>query len=185
MRPKFAWVLAALLAFALTFAAAAQDGPTPNPDDDNACDEGGSLEGKCDWPTDEEDAWAWTCGWYIAQFENGAIVLSEVPEWCNYGAAPATLCYNSSAPGQRDFSLIGALNSEGNAGGYETYDGICAGPVVQADTIVLATSESGAITKCVNLNPAFNFAVNLRSALGYGTAPTNWWGCAAQLATRQ
>lgn len=41
---------------------------------DNACNEGGSMAGKCD--TD----WEWTCGWYLARYE--AAVFAGVPSTC-------------------------------------------------------------------------------------------------------
>ncbi|MCU0464521.1 MAG: hypothetical protein MUF38_08105 [Anaerolineae bacterium] len=48
----------------------------------NACYTGGSLEGKCDWPTEAETEWAWTCGWYIIRAE--ANPTSYVPATCNF-----------------------------------------------------------------------------------------------------
>jgi hypothetical protein len=53
----------------------------------NACNEGGSMEGKCNIDFDEngtvddyEILWAWTCGWYIARYDAG--IFAEVPSYC-------------------------------------------------------------------------------------------------------
>lgn len=78
----------AILAIALVmvvFSAAAQadngkpNDPAVNPDA-NACYTGGSLAGKCDWPTEAEDEWAWNCGWYVIRAEAG--ILNSIPETC-------------------------------------------------------------------------------------------------------
>jgi hypothetical protein len=55
--------------------------------DANACNEGGSMAGKCnvdfDGDGEVEDfeiAWAWTCGWYMARYNAG--IFAEVPSFC-------------------------------------------------------------------------------------------------------
>lgn len=64
------------------------DDAAPGSAADNACNVGGSLEGKCDWPTEAERVWAWTCGWYIARAERAVIGDSDVPAWCFYRVVP-------------------------------------------------------------------------------------------------
>jgi hypothetical protein len=49
---------------------------------ENACYAGGAWEGKCDWPTDAEDDWAWTCGWYYARLIDGRITSDQYPADC-------------------------------------------------------------------------------------------------------
>lgn len=44
---------------------------------DNACDAGGSMEGKC--TTD----WHWICGWYVARYERAELTLEQVPVDCS------------------------------------------------------------------------------------------------------
>jgi hypothetical protein len=64
----------------------AQDATEIDPEA-NACNEGGSMEGKCNIDFDEngtvddyEILWAWTCGWYIARYDAG--IFAEVPSYC-------------------------------------------------------------------------------------------------------
>lgn len=46
------------------------------PAEDNACNPGGSMEGKC------ISDWHWTCGWYLARYERGEYTVLEVPQDC-------------------------------------------------------------------------------------------------------
>jgi hypothetical protein len=59
----------------------AQSEPAEDPKE-NACYAGGAWEGKCDWPTDAEDEWAWTCGWHYARLIDGRISADQYPEAC-------------------------------------------------------------------------------------------------------
>lgn len=59
------------------------------PEDANACNEGGSMEGKCnvDFNGDGEISefevtWAWTCGWYMARYDAGIFSRNQVPVFC-------------------------------------------------------------------------------------------------------
>jgi hypothetical protein len=45
--------------------------------EDNECYDGGTMAGKCD--TD----WAWTCGWYLARFNQGIFTREQVPLTCH------------------------------------------------------------------------------------------------------
>ncbi|MCL4875234.1 MAG: hypothetical protein KJ064_01175 [Anaerolineae bacterium] len=69
---------------------------------DNACNEGGSMTGKC--TTD----WHWTCGWYLARYDAG--VFKSVPAACQIlldvrpprpeaasSSVTTTACFNSVA----------------------------------------------------------------------------------------
>jgi len=51
------------------------EGDPNNPDDDNACLPGGSLDGKC--PTNSN--WHWNCGWYLIRVERGELSAQSVP----------------------------------------------------------------------------------------------------------
>lgn len=62
---------------------------------ENICYTGGLWEGKCDWPTDAEDEWAWTCGYYYAAAFRGAIPREQLPSWCGTLTAEVGLCLNS------------------------------------------------------------------------------------------
>jgi hypothetical protein len=84
-------VLVALLSVAsLTVA---QSTPAEDPKD-NACYAGGAWEGKCDWPTDAEDEWAWNCGWYYARIIDGRIGAAQYPADC--GEQVSITCYENT-----------------------------------------------------------------------------------------
>jgi hypothetical protein len=77
-------VLFCVMMLSISVAAAQTDNGQPNDPavnpDANACYTGGSLAGKCDWPTEAEDEWAWDCGWYIIRAEAG--IFDSIPETC-------------------------------------------------------------------------------------------------------
>jgi hypothetical protein len=178
-----------LMLGALATAAGAQDDTPAESPEDNACYADGSLEGKCDWPTDAEDAWAWTCGWYIARYEIGEFAYSQIPVWCNYfigvadggddGEDPVRECYDSVLPQFNDFELTEPLNTLENALGYSSTDGSCSGDVLQVrETIVTADGYSEALETCgVVTNNDFAQVIHLATGFGYNT-PDNWWACA-------
>ena len=175
MRMRAAWILALLcLLLGLTLVSAAQDGASGLPED-NACNRGGSLEGKCDWPTDAEDEWAWDCGWYIARVDTGEFTTDDVPDWCNYFAAPQVVCYDSGFPGQLDFTLSAPLNTAANASGFASVDGSCSGGVIETETIVTAASAPDATTECIALLGGTYTGVQMTS-LGYNS-PSSWYAC--------
>ncbi|GEM_PF-1970401 len=73
--------LVLLLSFILVGVVNAQD-ETEDPHE-NACYTGGDLEGKCSaFETEEEDEWAWNCGYYYASYVSGKISLEQAPETC-------------------------------------------------------------------------------------------------------
>jgi hypothetical protein len=175
MRIRTAWILALLcLLSGLTLISAAQEHASGSPED-NACNAGGSLEGKCDWPTDAEDDWAWDCGWYIARVDTGEFTINDVPEWCNYFAAPQVVCYDSASLGQLDFMLSAPLNTVENVSGFASVDGSCSGPVVKRETIVSAANASAANVACTSLLGGTYTGVQMTS-LGYST-PSSWYAC--------
>lgn len=76
-------ILISFLAASVTFA---QEIPPPSEQTyvHNACLEGGFFEGKCDFPTEAEDEWAWACGFYYAMYVRGEITLAQAPDWCKF-----------------------------------------------------------------------------------------------------
>jgi hypothetical protein len=98
---------------------------------DNACYDGGSMEGKCNLGTEDETRWAWTCGWYIARVDAGVWGESSVPEWCNYvinvsvpHPVPVSDCFASLVQWE-DIRLVGPLNTLNNVELYLSRDGSC------------------------------------------------------------
>jgi hypothetical protein len=77
------FVLVAALSVASVTLAQSEPAETPA---ENACYAGGAWDGKCDWPTEAEDNWAWTCGWYYARVIDGRISAAEAPETCKFVA---------------------------------------------------------------------------------------------------
>lgn len=120
-----------MVLFALTLASTAQDENTVESPDENACYAGGSLEGQCDWPTDAEDEWAWTCGWYIARAERGIISESSVPNWCNYFTT--AICYGGGE--FSDVKMIGLPDRANNAIVHSTFDGTCSDPAFSVTVV--------------------------------------------------
>jgi hypothetical protein len=88
---RFTLLLIAIIALlSISALAIAEETPVEDPGE-NACYTGGDLEGKCDWPTYEEDEWAWACGYYYAALLSVRITESEFPEWCEPLLAKANL----------------------------------------------------------------------------------------------
>lgn len=172
---RAAWILALMcLLFGSTLFSAAQENLSGSPED-NACFTGGSLDGKCDWPTDAEDEWAWECGWYIARVDTGEFTVNDVPPWCNYFTAPQVVCYSSASPGQLDFTLSAPLNTVANTSGFATFDGSCSGSIIIKETIVSASNAQGASAKCVSLLGGTYTGIQI-TTLGYNT-PSSWYAC--------
>jgi hypothetical protein len=114
VRLKYFAVLFAIVVLS-ALAAAADDTITETPNDPavnvhaNACYTGGSMEAKCDWPTEEETEWAWTCGWYVIRVEAGMFPVSALPAFClalfatvDAGACAVDDVYEND-PGQEGF----------------------------------------------------------------------------------
>jgi hypothetical protein len=109
------------------------------PDDANACNEGGSMEGKCNIDfngdgevSDYEVTWAWTCGWYMIRYDAGVFARNQVPVFCSSllpaevvdggsggeDAEPA-YCYEDPIPGEY---WIFPANPDGTPGTVEPID---------------------------------------------------------------
>jgi hypothetical protein len=170
-------LLMALLA--LTLASAAQDENTGESPEDNACYAGGSLDGKCDWPTDAEDEWAWTCGWYIARVESGVIPEHDIPKGCSYSTV--SVCYDSSEPSLPDLQIIGPPDRLNNAQFHMTFDGSCTQAfftftVVSVPQVVndfdLVVEKCAALIGHQEVVPMPLGVVSL-----YHGLPADYWGC--------
>lgn len=147
---------------------------------DNACYEGGSLAGKCDWPTEAENEWAWTCGWYIARAEQGVIAPGEVPSWCGYHPLTAptvniiTGCIQGRNAGTKDHQFIGPLDTLNNLQKYDSEGGICQTPVSSL-TVVYAPDSGAALPICETVLGTSIFAT-ISMSLAYH-APVEWFMC--------
>jgi hypothetical protein len=132
-------LLVLVLCIVFTGAVFAQDEGAAEDPKENACYTGGDLEGKCDWPTDAEDEWAWECGYYYAGFMSGK--FNETPEWCDIlfaeveeGVAPVNLCITVDSGAGRDALLFhevkvtGYANQPGNSTLYSFYTRVVADP---------------------------------------------------------
>lgn len=136
----FALVLTLL---SMTVLTAAQDEPVTNEDPtENACYEGGLLEGKCDWPTDAEDEWAWNCGWHLASVLSRRSTVDQFPADCGFFTelyACAVMLVPDELVGEidlegftgLDFRLIGPLNTVDNAEFFLTNNQTCVGSLTQ------------------------------------------------------
>jgi hypothetical protein len=138
--------------------------PTESPLD-NACYTGGSMEGKCDWPTQDEEDWAWNCGWYVARYDQGLFTPNQVPEWCNFffldEGAPTT-CFEFEGY----FEFVGPFNTLNNTADYGG-DETCTSPDAQLYTTVTAADETAADDACAALSKSFGGVVHLpASAVG-------------------
>lgn len=112
----------------------AQD-PILGTKEDNACNEGGSMAGKCDTP------WAWECGYYLARWEanggwntpnnpfNDACVslLPPVPATETVTAQISTFCFYPNTP---EWKVC-------VTGNYITYDVSMRDGVIDFDDLVL------------------------------------------------
>lgn len=81
-------ILVGLSMMALFMSVAFADEPIEGSPEDNACNSGGQMEGKCD------SEWHWVCGYYMARFysqsyDQGGYDTSLVPDWCASLLPPA------------------------------------------------------------------------------------------------
>lgn len=147
----------------------------------NACDAGGVWEGKCDWPTEAEREWAWTCGWYVARYEAG--IITEVPVWCNYAVlTPFTpsACFVSHT-GWRDFRLVGPLNTINNAEFYSTMDGTCQVEDLTSPFFIITIAGSPIADEidiiCDAISPDASGYMSHSMATYYSGVPSDWYLC--------
>lgn len=167
-------MVAVLAMLVVSGAALANDGMTEDPRE-NACYAGGTLEGKCDWPTDAEDEWAWNCGWYLAAYQNGRASADSLPETCAILISQAPSCYFTTAVVDFDFALSAPLNTFLNAVGYLSTDGSCSGGVHGVATIVEVATMGEAQAACAAISPVYTFAIWLEY---YDNTPDTWYRCA-------
>lgn len=161
-------VLLLLLALLVSITYASTETPSESPQE-NACYAGGSLEGKCNWPTEAETAWAWACGWYIARIERGASPVGSAPDWCGLSAGDNPLvippvflgaCYSYTGDTDSDIRFIAPPNTYGNVIRYSNLDGSCATINITL-TVVYALDAAAALETCVSLNASYTIVSNL------------------------
>jgi hypothetical protein len=104
-------LLAALSVASITLA---QSEPVQTPTE-NACYAGGAWDGKCDWPTEAEDNWAWTCGWYYARVIDGRIGAAQAPETCKFVAEQEPVDPNMCAPQDDEYLFSEGVGGVANA----------------------------------------------------------------------
>lgn len=94
---KRLFVLVILLLSLIVVGVSSAQQSTEDPKE-NACYDGGDLEGKCGvFKTEAETEWAWNCGHYYAQYVSGKISLEQAPETCHIlfetiTVSPLSLC---------------------------------------------------------------------------------------------
>lgn len=169
MRRLLVMVVLLLFSVSVTSAVFADEDP-------NACLTGGSMEGKCDFPTAAETDWAWTCGYYVGLFDNGEISRGAIPDWCYYPEAGANLLCQAYLlfTITTDLQLIGPVNTANNVAGFSSADGSCSGASLGTATFVLAADQKDAVSICLPLEPLTVSAIPLPGLFGYD----NIWGCA-------
>jgi hypothetical protein len=131
MNKRFLTLFVLVAALSVASVALAQSTPAEDPKD-NACYAGGAWEGKCDWPTEAEDEWAWNCGWYYARVIDGRIGAAQYPADC--GQQVSITCYFDglfadlclSSDGSYTFSLgdvtyftVGEIDTYSDVDGFE------------------------------------------------------------------
>jgi|GEM_PF-2558026 len=155
--------------------------------DDNACHEGGSLEGKC------ESDWHWNCGYYLTRWESagGHNGVYPMPAGCA-GVLPPTPppppappeinvpfivvagCYGNSGSGI-DYQYDGNVNTLNNGESFASTDGSCTTSTGN-ETFAQATSKADADTECTNLGLGVAANANDNDAEGW-TGMVNLWTC--------
>jgi hypothetical protein len=146
------FVLVAALGVASITLAQSEPAQTPT---ENACYAGGAWDGKCDWPTEAEDNWAWTCGWYYARVIDGRIGAAQAPATCKFVAeqepvdpVDPEVCDPQDDAYEFDVTLsrIDGFSYTIDAPGVLANDGACGGvdTFVQGDSSDLAIFELNA-----------------------------------------
>jgi hypothetical protein len=164
--------------FIITASVFAQtDTPSERPQD-NACYTGGTMEGKCNLPTEAETLWAWMCGWYIARMETGLIPVDNVPDWCssllvNVSTSITTpgvvippvhmsSCYRSTMNAGPDIEFVASPNTYQNVSRYTNLDGTCS-TFNATITLVYALDSASALAICQSLYSGFNAVISIDS----------------------
>ena len=158
-------------------------------EDANACNEGGSMAGKChvDFDgngivDDYEDAWAWNCGWFMIRYEAGMVSRNALPSNC-LSLIPLDLrCLvaNFGFGGGYFVEYNGIPNQPGNVTGYFGGCGHEALGVLTHSMLVIASSLQEATEICSQYGTIFSifpvdYAYNLQST---GSDVPAWvYGC--------
>jgi hypothetical protein len=167
-------VLIALIAL-LPLGSAFADDPAIGSKEDNACNPGGEMNGKC---TTE---WDWVCGWYLARVKSG--LIPRVISACSIlqpvapadTSAPELVFICISTPGQHDVLYYGVVNQFGNADVFISMDGTCSGgfnpglirTIIQAPDMAAANTihvSLGGAATCTQMNAQY-------------PVPADWWRC--------
>ena len=171
MRRVFFLLLVLVLSLSAASVAFAQDdAPVVDP---NACLTGGSMEGQCDLPTDAEDEWAWTCGYYVGLYDDDDISRDQIPDWCYYPEAGTQS--NCFLYYEVDMQFIGPINTANNIAVYNSMDASCSGNLIGTATIVEALDSTSADALCLSLT-GYGYAIPLDPAM---VGHNNYWGCVA------
>jgi hypothetical protein len=93
---KYLLTLILLLTLLVPVGITSAGDPAIGSPDDNACNAGGVMDGKC---TTE---WHWVCGWYLARLNKNLITRAQFPAQCSSLLAPLP----DPAPFVRDFLCI-------------------------------------------------------------------------------
>lgn len=134
MKRTFGAILILMLLFSLLPSVAMAQTPEVGSPADNACNEGGSMAGKCD------SEWEWDCGYYLARWlsAGGWAGTYRLPVWCEVLLPPrplieAPIIASSSPAFPVAFcvQIAGAYyNFNGGfvAGGSQFVDALCTNP---------------------------------------------------------
>lgn len=165
-----------------TFASLAQEEINSNDpltnENANACNEGGSMEGKCNIDFDGngivdqyEVDWAWECGWYIIRYDAG--MLSSVPERCQTLLSAGLICYNS--PYYFSLQYSGNPNEPGNLVLILAPDcGGTAAATLRHSVLIFASSYEEAYAICSTYGTVVG--VGLMTDFGW-EGPEDIYGC--------
>lgn len=128
---------------------------------ENACYTGGVWEGRCDWPTDAEDAWAWNCGWYYAGVIAGRITPEAYPSTCTVitGCQPiADVYYVDSSALSGTVAAPGVLSNDLNRAECALLSFSSPTVVEGGEVTALLLSSDGSITYTVSAPSVFQFS---------------------------
>lgn len=175
MMKRISLILLIVILAALPLASAYAEDPAIGSKEDNACNAGGSLEGKCD------TAWAWVCGWYLARYQAG--IIPNVISACSILVPPApeaeaaaeefATCYEGTI---HDLVFTGPLNTLNN--GYYTVGSLngCADVFNLFRNVISAPSMVDAQIVATGLGVVAPICAAM-NGIGFATAPANWYIC--------
>lgn len=167
-----------VLVAALPLANVYAEDPAIGSKEDNACNAGGSLEGKCDTP------WAWVCGWYLARYQAGIIpsvisacssLIPPVPDAAAEAEGFVTLCIEANIAAH-DLVIDAPLNTLDNAYYTVGNNNDCKDMFNIGWTVIVAGSQLGAEAIVDGLTGLVSASCTDLVAIGY-IAPADWWLC--------